>query len=842
MRIEKLRIDGFGIFSDFHLDNLSGGLIVVQGDNEAGKSTLMAFVRQALYGFPRKGQKDRRQYPPVRGGRHGGSITLRMKNGAVITVIRHEGPQGGTCTVRDSDGNVVEPGRFPGVLDVSREELYRTIFAFSLDELQNFKTLDNTRINDIIYSASMGAGGKNLVEINRKLTGEMTGFFKPRGSKQKINELLKAIEDNHSRLKECQSSINEFDRVHAALEEKERELSDVEGELTELQEELGESRLLLDALEDWMALQVLQRERAELPVNRALTGMESLLNELYKETGDYNKAKRDLPQLTIERQALEQARDGLLAEIGPDWDVEKMKVADTSVQMREIVRGFKEKLERADEALKEADRAFRQAQKTLQELTAKREAAENDAKQLTEQRAGGSGQDMLPLRFAYVIFGVAAAVAAPSIIFRSIAGLVVAAMLGLAGCAYFWLRKRIGRTLYERELQQKRNAVQSLAAEVTRVLKECEELEAEIKEKSAARERTGKEWSALLREYSLREGLSPESVIDIIANIRDAKNKHADIESLDERIAKIDKTIQGYETAARELAEKSGGDFPENMPADKLVEALHSLLEEHRERTRREDDHKNNIRKMAGSEKWIAWLEQNLPSADKIELERTCNELTETIKRQEDKKVSLHKEIAVLNREKDDLERRTDTAAALGEREILITELNASAREWAVRRIAKALLDRARERFEKERQPAILKEAARHFENITGGKYTHIYQPLDGGMYIADDYGARKNVASELSRGTAEELYLAVRLGLISSISRDAEPLPVIMDDIFANMDDNRAPAAIRSLSSLMETNQVLIFTCHSQTAGWIKDEYRDARIVALADGAVIPG
>src|SRR2546428_10204776 len=75
MRIEGWQIEGFGVFRDWEVRGLSPGLTVFLGPNEAGKSTLLAFLRGALFGFP--GRRSRwPQYPPLAGGRHGGRLFL----------------------------------------------------------------------------------------------------------------------------------------------------------------------------------------------------------------------------------------------------------------------------------------------------------------------------------------------------------------------------------------------------------------------------------------------------------------------------------------------------------------------------------------------------------------------------------------------------------------------------------------------------------------------------------------------------------------------------------------------------------------------------------------------
>ncbi|MGH9295253.1 MAG: ATP-binding protein, partial [Acidimicrobiales bacterium] len=67
MRISRLRVDGFGALRDVEV-SLDGDMAVVEGPNEAGKSTLVHFLSGVLFGFPRKGHPA--HHPPVRGGRH----------------------------------------------------------------------------------------------------------------------------------------------------------------------------------------------------------------------------------------------------------------------------------------------------------------------------------------------------------------------------------------------------------------------------------------------------------------------------------------------------------------------------------------------------------------------------------------------------------------------------------------------------------------------------------------------------------------------------------------------------------------------------------------------------
>ena len=143
----------------------------------------------------------------------------------------------------------------------------------------------------------------------------------------------------------------------------------------------------------------------------------------------------------------------------------------------------------------------------------------------------------------------------------------------------------------------------------------------------------------------------------------------------------------------------------------------------------------------------------------------------------------------------------------------------ALATEWAVKAIAGRLLAETRSRYERERQPDVIRAATAHLERFTGGRYARIVAPPgDANVRVETEAGESRST-DELSRGTAEQLYLALRFGLIEEFARHAEPLPVVMDDILVNFDADRAARAAAAIRDLAERHQVLYFTCHPWTA-----------------------
>ena len=79
MKITDIHIDGFGVWHDLTLRGVSSELTVFYGPNEAGKSTLMNFLRTVLYGVTP--QRRKRYLPPLAGGRPGGWLKVDGEQG-----------------------------------------------------------------------------------------------------------------------------------------------------------------------------------------------------------------------------------------------------------------------------------------------------------------------------------------------------------------------------------------------------------------------------------------------------------------------------------------------------------------------------------------------------------------------------------------------------------------------------------------------------------------------------------------------------------------------------------------------------------------------------------------
>ena len=128
--------------------------------------------------------------------------------------------------------------------------------------------------------------------------------------------------------------------------------------------------------------------------------------------------------------------------------------------------------------------------------------------------------------------------------------------------------------------------------------------------------------------------------------------------------------------------------------------------------------------------------------------------------------------------------------------------------------LARNVLREADEELQKEFVPELGKLASEYMAFVTDGRYEDVLLDRDFSAMAKtkDDMVARN--AEYLSAGTADLLYLAVRLAFCELAFPDSELCPLILDDALVNMDEKRYEQAIRLLGEIAKERQVILFTC----------------------------
>jgi uncharacterized protein YhaN len=188
MRIDEVHVDGFGLMHG-QIMNPDPGLTVVRGLNEAGKTTLLSFIRAVLFGF------EGRTYRAMAGGRRGGWLRVQTSDGRAYRVERY-GETGGQGRLRVLDDHDRDLGaaELAALLQGVDQQLFRNVFAFGLAELAEFKRLTEDQVTARIYGAGLALGTVSPLEIEGALRAECDDLFKPGGQHPTVNTILRELE------------------------------------------------------------------------------------------------------------------------------------------------------------------------------------------------------------------------------------------------------------------------------------------------------------------------------------------------------------------------------------------------------------------------------------------------------------------------------------------------------------------------------------------------------------------------------------------------------------------------------------------------------------------------
>ncbi len=122
--------------------------------------------------------------------------------------------------------------------------------------------------------------------------------------------------------------------------------------------------------------------------------------------------------------------------------------------------------------------------------------------------------------------------------------------------------------------------------------------------------------------------------------------------------------------------------------------------------------------------------------------------------------------------------------------------------------------------------PALGEHAASIFTNLTGGRYNRVL--LDRSMMPSAQEADQlfPHEAGQLSQGTADQLYLAVRLAICEMVLPPEKAVPILLDDALVNFDDQRMAAALDYLLAFSAGRQVLLFTCQKREGDYLTWAY----------------
>ncbi|MBR4869660.1 MAG: hypothetical protein IKU12_02640, partial [Oscillospiraceae bacterium] len=156
-------------------------------------------------------------------------------------------------------------------------------------------------------------------------------------------------------------------------------------------------------------------------------------------------------------------------------------------------------------------------------------------------------------------------------------------------------------------------------------------------------------------------------------------------------------------------------------------------------------------------------------------------------------------------------------SALEAEEKELLEESGQLQKEYDAVALAMEALSAANTTLQNRFSPALGKRAAEIFAYLTDGRYEKVFLSREMLLSAQEAGSVTPHEADLLSVGTADQLYLALRLAIAEMALPAEDPAPLVLDDALVNFDDARLARALAYLAELGRTRQILLFTCQSR-------------------------
>jgi chromosome segregation protein len=430
MRFTSLDLLRYGKFSGRHLEfRADAGLHIVYGPNEAGKSSALSAISDLLFGFPDRDFRygfghDNRDL------RVGAELVAR--NGTEIRFRRRKARKNALVAATDAEEPLPDDALSPYLGTLGRD-VFERAFGLDTDALRKGADImlhSSGEIGSLLFSAASGMMG--MRDLRQKLDQQADGIFAERKSQNRLfyqvldrYEAARKAEREHtlradvwkklsdaraeldakmaalaserketghaierlSRLKRWKPLIDDIDAETRALEAfadlggMEDDAADRLRQLLERQERLKEAIARLEAE---------ARERAAklegLEVDDGMLAASGRIQELYRELGNYNGLRKDLPAVDRELAQHEAKLSQLSRQLGlAGLEELEAKIPD-EISLTEL-RRLAEQGRELQRRRMEANEAVTAERETLERLTEDRATHLIDPKPWRDQLA-----------------------------------------------------------------------------------------------------------------------------------------------------------------------------------------------------------------------------------------------------------------------------------------------------------------------------------------------------------------------------------------------------------------------------------------------------------------------
>ena len=717
--LERLRMQGFGAFSDKRVGPFKPGMNVVYGKNEAGKTTTAKFIEGVLFGWEAD-RGARNTYRPAGAERAGSMVFVGEKTGVEREVSR----------ARNADGLQGSPDA-RALFDDIDKETFSTMFSLTSDELRSLRNTPDVTARLLTAGSGTAASPAHaLADVNARLAALTS---RAAGAEDSIVNL-------RARREELRAQVAQAAEASERAKAQDKELRELEPQRADLQERL---RALNAEIE-------------------RLTAAQATLARLDESIAD---ADERIAQLNAQEQ--DARRDESRFRAGMDASLAALDDA-ADARVRETLDNLAEERARREHAVeiaRENNRTSTASYRAFMESEGLQEGAAPRAGQRSAQLVISTLLPIVLLGAGIPTFIVGRMDRSLSISMIGV-GLVVCGVLMAIAAMVLLFRPP------HRE-EQRGDRQQSLRWVMLQDEKKLEACEADVAEH-------GQTIAAYLESVGLAGAHG--SLRHARTLLDNAKEARAQLRLFAQRRQAIASQRTSVESRLDEV-------YAQRDALENELAAAHA-----------------SVGLAPGVPVSAATLSQAL--AAKV---HQRDGLQEALDRANHRAGELKSILAAAR-----AEHRFEALKFEAER--VQTRLNESCDAYARLLLARSMLNSAISVWESRSQPEVYAQASRLMARMTGGAWTEVRMNERGRLSVVDAFKAERDPL-HLSLGTCQQLYLSLRIALLTAADNVGRAVPILADDILVNFDDERRRGAAEALAELARTRQVIMFTCHKDMA-----------------------
>ena len=302
MKITDIDVDGFGVWNNLKLSNLSRRVTAFYGPNEAGKSTVMHFVRTILYGVTP--WRRARYLPPVEGGRPGGALGI-VEGDLAFRVARYaeRGPEDvGRVTCTTPDGVTGGDRLLAEALGDVDEQTFTNIFAVTLSEVQELGALSGSRAAEWLYRLTSGIDRISLHDVMINLRAQRAALLSAPGEPSRIVELTEGREKLRSEVDRLRDQYRQWSQLAVKIQQLDEEIAKVEAAVRAAEHQARTAEIAVGLKANWRKRETLVEQLRHLSGRVRLP--EDAIDRLNAISADLEKHQRQADILAGQRHQL----------------------------------------------------------------------------------------------------------------------------------------------------------------------------------------------------------------------------------------------------------------------------------------------------------------------------------------------------------------------------------------------------------------------------------------------------------------------------------------------------------------------------------------------------------